>query len=232
LRFVAYYRVSTLKQGQSGLGLEAQRQTVLQSVRDGELLEEFTEVESGKLSSRPQLQAALKHARLTRSTLIVAKLDRLSRNAAFLNQLFDADVPIRCADMPFADRFTVGILAQVAQWERERISERTRAALCVAKARGRSLGGKRANQRSVNAAGRHKAAATRQAASAQHRADVLPYVDAARAAGHTSLRGIAAYLNARRIAAPRGGAWQAAQIARLLNNQPQSSEDLRFMSNV
>ena len=215
MRFVAYYRVSTAKQGQSGLGLEAQRQTVRRSVGDGELLEEFTEVESGKLNSRPQLQAALKHARLTKSTLIVAKLDRLSRNAAFLNQLFDADVPIRCADMPFADRFTVGILAQVAQWERERISDRTKAALSVAKARGRVLGGKRPNQRCVNAAGRHKAAATRRIASAQRKLDVMPYVDAARAAGHVSLRGIAGYLNARRIAAPRGGTWQAAQVARL-----------------
>lgn len=218
MRFVAYYRVSTAKQGQSGLGLEAQRQTVLQSIRDGELLEEFTEVESGKLNSRPQFQAALKHARLTNSTLIVAKLDRLSRNAAFLNQLFDADVPIRCADMPFADRFTVGILAQVAQWERERISDRTKAALSVAKARGRILGGKRPNQRCVNDAGRHKAAATRQAASVQRKIDVMPYVDAARNAGHKSLRGIAQYLNTRRIAAPRGGDWQAAQIARLLEH--------------
>jgi DNA invertase Pin-like site-specific DNA recombinase len=208
--------VSTAKQGQSGLGLEAQRQTVLQSVGDGELLEEFTEVESGKNNSRPQLQAALKHARLTNSTLIVAKLDRLSRNAAFLNQLLDADVPIRCADMPFADRFTVGILAQVAQWERERISDRTKAALLIAKAQGRELGGKRANQRYVSADGRHKAAETRRAASAQRKMDVLPYVDAARSAGHTSLRGIATYLNARRIAAPRGGNWQAAQVARLL----------------
>lgn len=218
MRFVAYYRVSTAKQGQSGLGLKAQRLTVTQSVGDGELLEEFTEVESGKHNSRPQLQAALKHARLTNSTLIVAKLDRLSRNAAFLNQLFDADVPIRCADMPFADRFTVGILAQVAQWERERISDRTKAALVVAKARGRALGGRRPNQRFLDAEGRHKAAATRRAASAQRKLDVLPYVDAARAAGHTSLRSIAGYLNVRRIAAPRGGHWQAAQVARLLND--------------
>lgn len=217
MRFVAYYRVSTAKQGQSGLGLEAQRQTVTQSIGDGELLEEFTEVESGKHNSRPQFQAALKHARLTNSTLIVAKLDRLSRNAAFLNQLFDADVRIRCADMPFADRFTVGILAQVAQWERERISDRTKAALSVAKARGRSLGGKRPNQRSVNAAGRRKAAQTRRDASAQRKLDVIPYVDEARNAGLTSLRGIAGYLNRRRIAAPRGGEWQAAQVARLLN---------------
>lgn len=215
MRFVAYYRVSTIKQGQSGLGLEAQRQTVLQSAADGELLEEFTEIESGRLNTRPQLQAALKHARLTKSTLIVAKLDRLSRNAAFLNQLFDADVPIRCADMPFADRFTVGILAQVAQWERERISDRTKAALSVAKARGRALGGRRANQRSIDALGRERALLTRQRASEQLKADVTPYVDAARAAGHTSLRAIATYLNARRIAAPRGGIWQAAQVARL-----------------
>lgn len=218
MRFVAYYRVSTAKQGLSGLGLEAQRQTVLQSVGDGELLEEFTEVESGKHNSRPQLQAALKHARLTKSTLIVAKLDRLSRNAAFLNQLFDADVPIRCADMPFADRFSVGILAQVAQWERERIADRTKAALSVAKAHGRILGGKRPNQRCLSTAGRHRAIEAKRAASRQRKLDVMPYVDAARAAGHTSLRGVAAYLNSRRIAAPRGGTWQAAQVARLLNS--------------
>jgi DNA invertase Pin-like site-specific DNA recombinase len=194
---------------------------VLQSVGDGELLEEFTEVESGKLNGRPQLRAALKHARLTNSTLIVAKLDRLSRNAAFLNQLFDADVPIRCADMPFADRFTVGILAQVAQWERERISDRTKAALSVAKARGRALGGKRPNQRCVSPAGREKAAHTRRVASVERKSDVMPYVDAARAAGHMSLRAVAAYLNARRIAAPRGGLWQAAQVARLLEGTPE-----------
>ena len=216
MRFVAYYRVSTAKQGQSGLGLEAQRQTVIDSLGENELLEEFTEVESGKHNSRPQFQAALKLARLTNSTLIVAKLDRLSRNAAFLNDLFDADVPIRCADMPFADRFTVGILAQVAQWERERISDRTKAALAVAKTRGRTLGGKRPNQRCVSAAGRHKAVLARQAASAQRKLDVMPYVEAARTAGHVSLRGIAGYLNARRIAAPRGGPWQAAQVARLV----------------
>lgn len=216
MRFVAYYRVSTAKQGQSGLGLEAQRQTVIDSIGENELLEEFTEVESGKHNGRPQFQAALKLARLTNSTLIVAKLDRLSRNAAFLNDLFDADVPIRCADMPFADRFTVGILAQVAQWERERISDRTKAALVVAKARGRILGGKRPNQRCVSAAGRHKSVLARQAASAQRKLDLMPYVEAARAAGHVSLRGIAAYLNGRRIAAPRGGPWQAAQVARLL----------------
>lgn len=216
MRFVAYYRVSTAKQGHSGLGLASQRQTVLQSVGDGELLEEFTEVESGKLDSRPQFQAALKHARLTKSTLIVAKLDRLSRNAAFLNQLFDADVRIQCADMPFADRFTVGILAQVAQWERERISERTKAALSIARSHGRMLGGKRANQCCVSAAGRHRAIESRRAAARRRALDVLPYVEVARSEGYTSLRALAGYLNCRRIAAPRGGAWQAAQVARLL----------------
>jgi DNA invertase Pin-like site-specific DNA recombinase len=210
--------VSTAKQGQSGLGLQAQRNTVFESVGDGELLEEFTEVESGRFNSRPQLHAALRHARLTKSTLIVAKLDRLSRNAAFLNELFDADVPIRCADMPFADRFTVGILAQVAQWERERISDRTRAALSIAKARGRALGGRRANQRKPDAAARAKAVLTKRKASAQRTADVSPYINAARAAGHTSLRAIGRYLNERRISAPRGGDWHAAQVARLLNS--------------
>jgi DNA invertase Pin-like site-specific DNA recombinase len=215
-KYVAYYRVSTVKQGASGLGLQAQRDAVFASTGKDEILEEFTEVESGRQNNRPQLEAALRHARLTNSTLVVAKLDRLSRNAAFLNQLFDADVPIRCADMPFADRFTVGILAQVAQWERERISERTKAALAVAKSRGRRLGGRRANQRSVTADGRKRAIMSRKRASVERQRDLAPYVEAARSAGHTSLRAIAAYMNARRLAAPRGGEWQAAQVARLL----------------
>lgn len=217
MRFVAYYRVSTVKQGNSGLGLEAQRRAVISEIGDNDLLEEFTEIESGKQNSRPQLQAALRHARLTNATLVVAKLDRLSRNAAFLNDLFDADVPIRCADMPFADRFTVGILAQVAQWERERISERTRIALAVTKSRGRALGGRRSNQIPLSPASRKRGIENRQRMANARKADLMPYVETARSEGHTTLRSIAAYLNARRLAAPKGGDWQAAQVSRLLS---------------
>jgi DNA invertase Pin-like site-specific DNA recombinase len=179
-------------------------------------LGEFIEVESGKLNNRPQLTAAMRHARVTHATLIVAKLDRLSRNAAFLNELFDATLPIRCVDMPFADRFAIGIMAQVAQWERERISERTRSALAAAKARGAKLGGRRTPQLEVSAVGREQSIVTRRARAAARRCDLLPYVEAARSAGCGSLRSIAVFLNQHQIPTARGGKWHAANVSRLL----------------
>src|ERR1700687_5387768 len=146
-KFVAYLRVSTARQGKSGLGLEAQREAVRQFVtsRAGRIIApEFVEVESGKRNDRPELVKALKRCRLTGATLVVAKLDRLSRNAAFLMTLRDSDVEFIAADLPEANTMTVGVMAVVAQHEREAISQRTRAALAASKARGRKLGGFRA----------------------------------------------------------------------------------------
>lgn len=215
MKFIAYYRVSTRKQGQSGLGLDAQRAAVATLLDGAALLSEFTEVESGRDSDRPQLKAAMDYASLTGATLLVAKLDRLSRNAAFLNQLIDSQVPIRFADMPFADRFMIGIMAQVAQWEAEQISKRTKEALAVVKARGRSLGGDRGNILSIRAQGSAVSARKRTQATQTRSALVLPHIDAAKASGCRSLREIAAYLNDRHITTATGGRWYAASVARI-----------------
>lgn len=216
MRFVAYYRVSTQKQGHSGLGIEAQREAVTRHIGGDELLAEFTEVESGKNNSRPQLALAMRHARVTGSTLIVAKLDRLSRNAAFLNELFDSALQIVCVDMPFADRFTIGIMAQVAQWEREQISKRTTEALKAAKARGVRLGGARTIGPCVSSEGRASSVRTRRKQAANRKADLMHYVEAARASGCVTLRGIARHLNAIGIPTLRNGAWHSANVRRLL----------------
>lgn len=141
-RFIAYERVSTARQGQSGLGLAAQRKTIedFAASRGAEVLARFTEVESGRNSDRPELGKALHLAKVTGATLVIAKLDRLSRNAAFLLALRDSGVRFVAVDMPEANDLTVGIMALVAEAEREAISRRTKEALAVAKARGVKLG--------------------------------------------------------------------------------------------
>lgn len=142
MKVIAYYRVSTQKQGNSGLGLEAQRQAVTDylSKISSTLIEEFQEIESGTKDDRPQLQKALRKCRLTGATLLIAKLDRLSRNRRFLMELADSSIEFVCCDMPEANNFTVGLLACLADYERQLISERTKAALKAAKARGVKLG--------------------------------------------------------------------------------------------
>ncbi len=214
MQFVAYYRVSTRKQGDSGLGLEAQREAVARSIGE-QPIAEFVEVESGKSNTRPKLLEALALSKLTGAVLVVAKLDRLSRNAAFLNTLFDSGQEVRFADMPFADRFTIGIMAQVAQWEAETISKRTKEALKAAKARGTKLGGDRGNIRAVGALGRQASAIARVERSREWKALVEPYLALARANGCTTLQSIADYLNDRHIKTARGGRWRAASVARI-----------------
>ena len=140
-RYVPYYRVSTARQGQSGLGLEAQQAAVRTFVQDpGQLLTEYVEIESGKKNQRPQLLAAIAAARRVGATLLIAKLDRLSRNAGFIFALRDSGVAFVCCDMPDANTLTVGLFAVIAQHERETISKRTKDALTAKKARGAVLG--------------------------------------------------------------------------------------------
>jgi DNA invertase Pin-like site-specific DNA recombinase len=138
--FIAYYRVSTAKQGASGLGLEAQRQSVIHFVKDGNLVAEYTEVESGRKNNRLELEKAIAHAKKAEATLVIAKLDRLSRNVAFIFALRDSGVDFVCADMPDANTLTIGIFAAMAQHERELISQRTKAALQAKKQQGHTLG--------------------------------------------------------------------------------------------
>ena len=217
-KFVSYLRVSTERQGQSGLGLDAQRKAVADYLNGGQcaLLREYVEIESGKrASNRPQLLAALAHAKATGATLIVAKLDRLSRNVAFIAALMESGVEFTAADMPMANRLTVHVLAAVAEHEREAISARTKAALAAAKARGQKLGnpnGARALRGLGNAAG----VAAAVASADRHAAQVLPVIEAIRGEGVTSLLGIAGELNRRGILTARGGRWYATTVRNLM----------------
>lgn len=215
-RFIAYYRVSTARQGRSGLGLEAQRSAVLGYLNGGawELLDEYTEVESGKRSDRPQLAAALAACRLHKATLVIAKLDRLARNVAFVSALMEAGVEFVAVDFPSANRLTVHILAAVAEHEAKAISDRTRAALQAAKARGVALGGFRG--RAGTSADLERARAARTASADQRAADLAGTITGLQARGVTSLRSIAEALNVQRITAPRGGGWSAVQVGRVL----------------
>ncbi len=214
-RFVAYYRVSTARQGRSGLGLEAQREAVrvFMSGSTGELAEAFTEIESGKHDDdRPQLARALDACRLTGAVLVIAKLDRLSRDAHFLLGLEKAGVEFVAADMPNANRLTVRLMAVIAQEEREMISARTKAALAAAKARGTKLGGNRGGPKVNPALG---TAARRQAAEDYAR-NVGPIALATwQAEGRTYGRAAAA-LAARGIRTPRGGKWTRAAVRSLI----------------
>jgi DNA invertase Pin-like site-specific DNA recombinase len=215
-KWISYLRVSTDRQGKSGLGLEAQRASVTDFLNGGswKLIKEFVEVESGKRANRPQLEAALAACRLYGAKLVIAKLDRLSRDAHFLLGLDKAGVDFVAADMPNANRLTVGIMAMVAEEERRMISSRTKAALAAAKARGTKLGGNRgvkptAKMRALSAS------ALKQRADARA-ADIGPTIKALQAAGATSLRSIAAGLNEQGIPTARGGRWSAVQVQRVL----------------
>ena len=139
-KYVAYYRVSTQRQGQSGLGLEAQQLQVKNFVGDDDIIQHFIEIESGKNNNRPELKKAIELSKIHNARLVIAKLDRLSRNAAFIFMLRDTNVNFVCTDMPEANSVTIGIMAVLAQDERERISKRTKAALDAKKAKGIELG--------------------------------------------------------------------------------------------
>ena len=211
-RFIAYYRVSTEKQGRSGLGLDAQREAVRAFLNGGDwrLLAEHTEVKFGKRDDRPELCKALHACRLTGATLVIAKLDRLSRDAAFLLNLEKAGVEFVAADMPNANRLTVRLMAVIAQEEREMISARTTAALAAAKARGIKLGGFRGSK---IAAGIGTAALQRQAD--EFAARVGSIISELRQQGQ-SLRQIGATLTAQGIRTARGGAWSADAVRAVL----------------
>lgn len=219
MKIVAYLRVSTQKQGRSGLGLEAQRSAVeaYAAQRGAKLLNTFTEVESGKLDVRPELDKALHLAKVTGATLVIAKLDRLSRNAAFLLTLRDSGVKFIAADMPDANELTVGIMALVAEQERRAISKRTQEALAAAKRRGVRLGNPN-GARALRRAHKGNSASLdviRAKADARAR-DLGPVIESLAGEGVTSLGAIAAALNERGMLTPRGGRWYKASVGNLL----------------
>lgn len=209
-KFVAYYRVSTARQGQSGLGLEAQQEAVTRYLNGGswDLIGAFTETETGKganaLAMRPQLRAALDYARKHKATLVIAKLDRLARNVHFVSGLLETGVDFVAADRPDADRFTLHLEAALAEREARVISERTKAALAAAKRRGVVLG---ANGKTL--AVRNRAEAVERVAPMAGRLKAL------RGEG-LSLRRIATTLNDEGVSSPGGGAWYPANVQRAL----------------
>ena len=216
-KFISYLRVSTARQGASGLGLEAQRAAVASYLNGGDwtLVQEVLEVESGKRNDRPALADALRLCRKHRATLVIAKLDRLARNVAFISNLMESGVEFVAVDMPQANRFVVHILAAVAEQEAEAISKRTRAALAAAKARGTQLGGRRVSAERW-AEIRSDASKGRERKAEEWAAGLLPTIQGIQAAGAVSLRQIAAGLNERSIPTPRGGEWSAIQVQRAL----------------
>jgi DNA invertase Pin-like site-specific DNA recombinase len=215
-KWISYLRVSTGRQGRSGLGLEAQRAAVESFLngRNWKLVKEFVEVESGKNDDRPVLAQALKACRLYGAKLVIAKLDRLSRDAHFLLGLSKAGVDFVAADMPNANTLTVGIMAMVAQEERRMISERTKAALAAAKRRGVQLGGDRGVAMTTKT--RKAGQEANRARAAARAADIAPIIADLQAAGATSLQAIADGLNDRSIPTARGGSWSATQVMRVL----------------
>lgn len=220
-RFVSYLRVSTKRQGQEGLGIAGQRRAVEEYLNGGswELIKEFIEVESGGNDQRGELQQAIATAKAHGAKLLIAKLDRLSRNASFLLSLRDAGVEFVAADMPDANRFTVGIMALVAEQEREAISQRTKAALKAAKARGVQLGAYRGNV-FVGRVGTAEDVAKARAAKAeiaQAKAENLRFwLDRIDSCGTLSLRKLASHLNADGIPTPSGrGMWAPQTVKRL-----------------
>lgn len=207
-KWIAYYRVSTQRQGESGLGLDAQRAAVeaFLAGKGGTVVDEFTETESGKkASNRPMLQEALELCRKQRTTLVIAKLDRLARNVHFISGLLESGVDFVAVDQPTKDRFMLHVQAAFAEEEARRISIRTKEALAAAKRRGVDIG---ATGREL--AKRHK----RQALSRARR--IEPLITAIRAEGFRKVREIRDELNRRGIASPAGKVWHLPMVHRTL----------------
>ena len=219
--FVSYLRVSTLKQGQSGLGLEAQRKAVEDYLNGGDwtVIEEMVEIESGKNNRRPKLMEAIDLCKASGATLVVAKIDRLTRDAAFLLNLKDAGIEFIAADMPEANRLTIGIMALVAEQEREAISQRTKAALAAARARGIQLGAYKDGKfvgRVGTAADAKAASEARTALYRRRSMERLPMIAKVDPEGVLSLRAIAQKLNDMRVpTVSENGSWSANSVRRL-----------------
>ena len=222
MKFIAYYRVSTTKQGQSGLGLEAQQAAVADYLKSnaGDLITEYTEVQSGSKDDRPELQAALRQCRLTGATLLIAKLDRLSRNRSFLMSVQDSSVQFVAVDMPEANHFTVGLMACLADYERQLISERTKAALKAAKARGVKLGNPRLSE--VRPTDTTKARQAKIIKAKQRNAEMVEIINEMVEAMRpdqrdcVSLRTLASLLNDAGYKTARGKEWHPTSVSRLL----------------
>ena len=195
---VIYLRVSTKKQGIDGNGIAAQRQACLDHLNGGNwhLAGEYTEQESGARNDRPELEKALAQCAREGATLVVAKLDRLARNVAFVSRLMESGIDFVAADQPFANKLTIHIMVAMAEHEREMASQRTKAALAVVKKRGVKLGNP--DMKALGASGRE----ARSVKALAHAENVYPVIERIRSFGITTLRGIAKELNERKVETP------------------------------
>ena len=218
MKYVSYLRVSTKRQGESGLGLEAQRSAVAACASDGQIISEYVEVESGKNSDRPELAKALREAKKQKAALLIARLDRLARDSVFIGTTIKSGVDIVAADMPAANKFILHILAAVAEQEADLISARTKAALAARKARGESHGWAMPSRLHEVKSAVRDATAARIAKADRHAANVLPVIDTIKATG-ASLRQIAHALNERGIKTARGGVWYATTVANVIDRR-------------
>jgi len=214
MQFVAYYRVSTQKQGRSGLGLEAQKDAVTRHLKttNGKLIASFQEIESGTNNDRPELKDAVALAKKRKATLIVAKLDRLGRKASYILRLIDeSGVNFHICDMPDADKLTITILAAIAEREALNTSQRTKAALAVKKAQGVKLGNPRLEE------ARTKAIRVIKAGKKARAGKVIGIIEELQSKAHvTTLAGLAECLNLRGIPTPRNGRWTATSVRRVM----------------
>lgn len=233
-KFIAYFRVSTARQGESGLGLEAQASSVRDYVRNqGTLVAEYTECESGKRTDRPELSKALAHARRIGATLVIAKLDRLARNVHFLSTLMETGIDFLAVDNPNANRLTIQILAAVAEDELARISTRTKAALQAYKARGGKLGAQdpRCRRLSPDDARKGQQRGSRKTAENASKAyrDLEPVMAELRKNGKT-FRQIADELNSSGHTTRNHRPWSATQVLRVLRRTQDSRESAFSMT--
>jgi DNA invertase Pin-like site-specific DNA recombinase len=211
--YIAYLRVSTQKQGESGLGLDAQNAAIARHVGGQTVVATFTEVESGKRNDRPQLTAAIAEAKRSGATLVIAKLDRLARNVHFVSGLMESGVEFVACDMPHANRLTLHIMAAIAEHEAEMISKRTVAALVAARERGTKLGGYR-GKGALSAASKLKGRIAQANAADHHAARMKPIIADLRGKGRNSYASVAKALTDLGYTAPRGGSWSSAQVKR------------------
>lgn len=214
--YIAYLRVSTDKQGEQGHGIYAQRQAIRNYLmaNGGDLLEEYVEVESGKKNDRPELLRAIQRCKTSRATLIIAKLDRLSRNMAFVANLMDSGIEFIACDNPYANKLTIHIMAAIAEHEREMISRRTKEALAAAKLKGVKLGGYRGTYLTDEI--RQSALSARREKSMEYSAIVAPFIQKQLKNGY-SLNAIAGILNQQKVVTVRGGKWTAKSVSRVID---------------